>query len=329
MTLKQVEEAPCNHDEVKVKVAYCGICGTDLHIWHDTFPYNPPVVIGHEISGLVIEKGKNVSSKISAGDRVAVQGSTGYHCKECIYCKSGYYMFCSDRKGMGHGIDGGFTSTIVVREDMLYTAGKDADLKHLALAEPIACVYQATEELVNVKSSDTVLVSGPGPIGLLCAELLNNKGCKVIVAGTNNDQERFRILEQLGIRNIINVNRTNLNEYINDELETGINIAFECSGSSTSINSCLDILNPMGTIVQVGIGDENINIDYNKIVMKQITIKGSLAHSMTSWEGTMKLIQNKTLNLNPIITDILPLEKWYSGFVKCENKNGGKVLLTP
>lgn len=329
LKLYPAETPRVSKDEVLVKVEYCGICGTDLHILHDTFPYNPPVIIGHEFSGVIVDKGENVSSLLNVGDSVAVQGSTKKTCGHCIYCKTGNYMLCSERLGMGHGVNGGFTKYVNVREDMIYKAGDSVNLQKLALAEPLACAVQAVEEFVNIHSSDTVLVSGPGPIGLLCTAILKNKGCTVIFAGTSADEKRLEIAEQLGSDYVVDISNTNLEALVKKVTDHGVDAAFECAGHPSSVSTCINCLKPKGNLLQVGITSGDIKIDYSKIVLKNLAIYGSLAHSMTSWEKALKFIEKDSLSLDPIITHVLPLEDWEDGFNLCESKNCGKVLLKP
>src|SRR5699024_9988481 len=117
--LTDIEEPQCDESSVKVRVVYSGICGTDLHILHDTFKNYPPVVLGHEFSGILEEIGENTKG-FTIGDRVTLLPSTASVCGECDYCRTGPYVFCSSRRGMGYGVNGSFTKYIVAREDMVY-----------------------------------------------------------------------------------------------------------------------------------------------------------------------------------------------------------------
>ncbi|UUZ84700.1 alcohol dehydrogenase catalytic domain-containing protein [Paenibacillus sp. P26] len=170
-----MEEPACTDQTVKIEVHYTGICGTDLHILHDTFKNYPPVVLGHEFSGIVTETGKDIK-RLRVGDRVTVLPSTAVTCGECSYCRQGFYMFCPDRRGMGHGVHGSFTKYVVVREDMVYSVPDHVPLEVAALSEPLACVVSALEELAQLQAGDQVLISGPGPIGLLCLTPLAGRG---------------------------------------------------------------------------------------------------------------------------------------------------------
>src|SRR5256885_8743508 len=112
--LREVEEPVCGTGQVKLEVAWCGLCGTDLHVYHDTFRNFPPVILGHEISAVIVEMGKNVQG-LSLGEKFCVLGASTVTCGRCVYCCHGEFMFCPARRGMGHGVNGAFTRYIVAR----------------------------------------------------------------------------------------------------------------------------------------------------------------------------------------------------------------------
>ncbi|EKN63246.1 alcohol dehydrogenase catalytic domain-containing protein [Schinkia azotoformans] len=328
VNLLEVPEPDCSKDKVKVNVAFTGICGTDLHIFHDTFKSYPPVIMGHEFSGVVTDVGEEVEN-VKVGDRVAILGSHAVTCKTCYYCKTGYYMFCESRRGMGHGVDGSFTKQVIVREDMIYKVPESVSLEEAALSEPLACAVQAIEELTDIKLGDTVLLSGPGPIGLLCLSLLTLKGCKIIVAGTSQDLTRLEIAKQLGADIIVNINEVKLQDVVMKETKgRGVDVTIECAGVAASINSCLNALKKLGRHIQVGIAGKEVTLDYDTILYKQIQLFGSLAHSMKTWDRVMQILEQKKINLEPIITHKLPLSQWKEAFNMCEEKSCGKILLT-
>lgn len=322
-----VEEPICNENQVKIEVAYTGICGTDLHIFHDTFRNYPPVVLGHECSGVVVELGKNVK-KLSLGDRVTVLGSTQKTCGTCINCKTGYYMFCKTRRGMGHGVNGSFTKYLCIEEEVVYKLPDYVSLKEGALAEPLACAVQAIEELTDIKSGDVVLLSGPGPIGLICLSLLVMKGCRVLVSGTNVDAKRLAIAKALGADRIVNVQTENLESIILEETDSvGVDVTIDCSGSPIAINTCFEFVKNRGKHIQVGIAGKEFVFNYDTILYKQLQVFGSLAHSINTWDRVMKIYKQNKINLRPIITDIMSLQDWEQAFQLCEEKQCGKVLI--
>ncbi|MGG1662409.1 zinc-dependent alcohol dehydrogenase [Brevibacillus sp. NRS-1366] len=325
--VREVPEPVCQPDGVKIEVAYTGICGTDLHIYHDTFKNYPPVIMGHEFSGVVAEVGAEVTS-CQVGDRVTILPSTAITCGTCSYCRVGHYMFCPDRRGMGHGVNGSFTRFVHVREDMVYKIPAEVSLEEAALSEPLACAVQAIEELTTIRVGDTVLLSGPGPIGLMCLSLLVMKGCKVIVAGTDADVLRLDLARKLGADLVVNVSVEDLEAILHKQTGgSGVDVAVECAGVGLSISSCLKALKKRGTYIQVGIVGKEITLDFDTILYKQLAVFGSLAHSMQTWDRVMNILKQGKINLSSIITDIMPLHKWEEAFQKCERKTAGKVLI--
>src|ERR1700687_4480809 len=206
-----VDEPTCGDEQVKVEVAFCGVCGTDIHVLHDTFRNFPPVTLGHEFAGTVVEVGKNVQG-VKIGERIAGLGATAVTCGQCRYCRSGHFIFCSNRRGMGHGVNGAFTRYVVMRPDQLYRIPENFSLEEAAMSEPFAAAVQAVTEIARVTAGDTVLVSGPGPIGLLCLKLLVAQGIKTIVAGAPGDDQRLEAAKRFGSAAVVNLGSEKLQD---------------------------------------------------------------------------------------------------------------------
>lgn len=327
LELLDIPEPVCNETEIKIKVHYTGLCGTDLHIYHDSYENFPPVVLGHELSGEVVESGKNVKD-IRPGDRVMVLPSIAWTCKKCSFCKQGYYMFCSERRSIGSGVNGSFTEYVIVNEQMVYKIPPTLSMQEAALAEPLACAVQAVEELTEFHNGDWVLLSGPGPIGLLCLSLLVAKGCNVIVTGTTQDEKRLNISRDLGAKVVVDVFTQDLSKIIKERTNgLGVDAAIECSGAPSAVNTCLQSLKRLGKYIQVGIIGSEVEFDIDTLLYKQISLYGSYAHSMKTWEKVQKVLSTKSLNLKPIITDILPLSEWEKAFDLFHSKESGKILM--
>ena len=161
----EIEEPFWGENQVKIEVAFCGVCGTDILVLHDTLRSYPPVTLGHELSGKVVELGRNVTG-VALGDTVTVVGATAVTCGHCPYCRSGRFMFCPNRREMGHGLNGAFTRYVVVRPDQVYHLPAGLALEEAALCEPFAAAVQAVTEVTTVRIGATALISGPGPFGL-------------------------------------------------------------------------------------------------------------------------------------------------------------------
>ncbi len=330
VVLNEVKEPKTSDDMVKVKIKYCGICGTDIHIYHDTFKYYPPVIMGHEGSGDIVETGRNIRH-LKVGDRVALLGSTMIQCGECEYCRSGKYMFCPARRGMGHGVDGMFTEYVVVREDQCYVLPDDVSYEMGALMEAFGTAANAVEELTTIHAGDVALVTGPGPIGLMCAGLLVKKGCYVIVAGTQSDINRLNIAKRLGVQRTINLQTEDMGSVINGITGfKGVDVAFEASGNADAIASCLASLKKLGSYIQTGItGKDRVGIPFDTILYKQLSVFGALGHTLETWDRMVQIYRRRLLDLEPLVTHKMPFSQWRKAFELCENKQALKVLLHP
>ena len=316
-------------DQVKLEIAYCGICGTDLHVLHDTFRNYPPVILGHEFSGTVVEVGRKVTNA-TVGERVAGLGATAVTCGQCEYCHSGYFIFCASRRGMGHGVNGAFTRYVVMRPDQLYRIPENFSLDEAAMSEPFAAVVQAVTEIAKVRVGETALVSGPGPMGLLCLKLLLAEGIKTIVAGAGADQERLSAALRIGAAAVINVGQQNLNEAIREHTGgVGVDVAFECAGHPGSVRGCLESLRPMGRYTQVAICGQDIQFPIDLIFYKQLTMSGSVCYTARTWERMMKIYAEGRVRLNDLISTKLPLSEWQTAFRLCDERKVIKVLMYP
>jgi L-iditol 2-dehydrogenase len=324
-----VEEPSCGENQVKLEVGYCGVCGTDIHVLHDTFRNYPPVILGHEFSGTVVEVGRNVSS-VQRGDRVTGLGATAVTCGECTYCRSGYFMFCPKRRGMGHGVNGALTRYVVMRPDQIYRIPDGFSREEAALSEPFAAAVQAVTEVTTVRIGETVLVSGPGPIGLLCLKLLVAGGIKTIVAGTVGDDDRLEAARRMGASAIVNVSEQKLSDFISEETHgIGVDIAFECAGNPSSVRGCLESLRPLGAYTQVGICGREIQFPIDQVFYRQLTIRGSVCYTARTWDRMMRIYEQGRIRLNDLVSTKLPISEWRTAFDLCRDKKAIKVLMYP
>jgi L-iditol 2-dehydrogenase len=324
-----VEEPSCGPDQVKVQVAFCGVCGTDIHVLRDTFPNYPPVILGHEIAGTVVEIGRNVTGVV-LNTPVACLGATAITCGQCRYCISGKFIFCPNRRGMGHGVNGGFARYVVVRPDQLYRVPDDLPLDEAAISEPFAAAIQAVTELTEVRIGDTALVSGPGPMGLLCLKLLVAEGVKTIVAGAAGDEARLEAAQRFGAAAIVQTGNQNLRDAVRHETAgVGVDAAFECAGHESSVRGCIEALRPMGHYTQVGICGREIRFPMDQVFFKQLKLSGSVCYTAQTWERMMRIFEQGRVKLGDLISNKLPISEWRTAFDLCTQKRALKVLMYP
>jgi L-iditol 2-dehydrogenase len=327
--VREVDEPVCGPSQVKIEVAFCGLCGTDIHVLQDTFKNYPPVILGHEFAGTVVEVGSKVTTA-KVGEKVACLGATAVTCGQCSYCIEGNFIFCANRRGMGHGVNGGFARYVVMRPDQLYRVPADLPLDEAALSEPFAAVVQAVTELTKIRIGDVALVSGPGPMGLLSVKLLVAEGIKTIVAGAAGDESRLEAALRFGAAAAIDTSKQNLMDVVREIGDArGVDAAFECAGHENSVRACLDALRPLGRYTQVGICGREIQFPIDQIFYKQLKVTGSICYTAKTWERVMKIFAQGRVRLNDMISAKLPISQWREAFDLCTTKKSLKVLMYP
>lgn len=326
--LKCVEETRMKVNEVKIKVHAVGICGTDIHIVKDEYKSNYPVILGHEYSGVIEEIGDDVTD-LKAGDKV-VSLTAAVTCGHCQYCYAGLLMLCDQRQSIGSGVNGAMTEYLSMPAHLVFKLPEGVSLDEAVLCEPLACVVRAVIERATVKAGDYVLVSGPGTIGNLTMQVAIASGGKVVVTGTAADKRRLELASQLGAKATIIVDQEDVNQRVKEiTYGNGFDVAFECAGAATSAQSCLQLLKKAGLFVQVALYGKKIEFDHDLALVKEISITNSFASERTSWEKTLRLMQNKQVDVVPLISAKFPLAQWEKAFEMVIKKNGYKVLLIP
>lgn len=320
--LLDVEEPIAASGEYLVRVDSAGICGSDLNILHDRFPnYNVPVIMGHEFAGM-IETGP--AEGLQKGERVACE-THAYVCNECEYCKSGLYNLCLKRKGFGYGVDGAFTKYVRVRKALVHALPDEISTEEGAVLEPLAGVVNALTKNSRVLPGDSVVVLGPGPIGLLCLQVAKLLGGSVTVVGTEHSATRLRLAEKLGAQTM--TDRT-----LSEELEKSdgrYDVSVIATGKAAVFETALKATRPNGRVVQIGESTERASFQFSLIEKKNITVNGSFSHNWPIWERSIELVKRGKVELSSLITHRVSLENWREGFDSVEGRQGIKALIKP
>jgi L-iditol 2-dehydrogenase len=231
---------------------------------------------------------------------------------------------------MGHGVNGAFARYVVLRPDQVYIIPSNFSLEEAAMSEPFAAAVQAVEEISPVRLGDTALISGPGPIGLLCLKLLVAAGIKTIVAGSNGDDERLAAAKRFRAYSVVNVAKQDLGNAIKEATAgRGVDVAFECAGASASVRGCLDSLRPMGHYTQVAICGKDIEFPIDRIFYKQLTMAGSICYTASTWRRMMEIYATGLIRFDDMISAKLPIDNWEQAFSLCATKQALKVLMYP
>lgn len=317
--------------EVKIKVAACGICGSDIHVRHDSFPYWPPVILGHEFTGTVAGLGPDCKY-YKVGERVVAEPHTRA-CGHCHLCRTGNIQICPDKRSPGWGIDGGMAEYICYPEKLLHRIPDSMTWDQAAVVEPTANIVSDVLERTGVMAGDFVVVQGPGPIGLLAAMAARAVGAgDVAIIGTPNDLAlRMKTAKELGFTNLINVGETNAVEAVMALTNgRGADVLVECSGAPKAIASMADLIRKKGRISVIGLtGGKTVEVPWDKFAFKVANVFFNMSTAYTSWDRSISLISSGRLPAEKVVTHRGPIEQWEALFDAVENLKALKALIIP
>ena len=330
MEIRDTEIHEPGPGQVLVEVKSAGICGSDLHIYHWNIAYKmkPPMILGDEFSGVIVKTGDGVEGWES-GERVTAEPSA-IICGKCRYCRTGAYNMCAERKVMGYWVDGVFAEYVVVGAERLHRLPENISFDEGALTEPFACCVHGVHECTGIEAGDLVAVSGPGAIGLLCAQLAKAEGAQVMLIGTGADRERLEAARSLGIDYCLNLEEADPVKFARSiGGGDGADVVLECSGAAAAAAMALEIVRPQGKYTQIGLFGKPITLDFERISYKEIIVTGSLGQRWTAWTRALMIMAQGKVNLKALISDKFPLSRWKEGFEKFEARGGMKILLDP
>jgi L-iditol 2-dehydrogenase len=329
--VREMPEPQPGPGEVKIKVAACGICGSDIHVRHDSFPYWPPVILGHEFTGTIVALGTDCTL-YKEGERVVAEPHTKA-CGVCYLCRTGNIQICPHKRSPGWGIHGGMAEYICYPEKLLHRLPATMTWDQAAVVEPVAnCVTDLIEH-TGVIPGDFVVILGPGPIGLMAALVARAAGAReVAIIGTPGDEAlRMKKARELGFTQLINLAQTNPVEAILSLTDgRGADIVAECSGAPKAIASTVDLVRKKGKICAIGLtGNKMVELPWDKFNFKVVDLQFNLSTSYTSWDRTISLINSGAVPAEKIISHRAPLEKWEEVFNAIENLQALKGLMIP
>ncbi|QPP05933.1 2,3-butanediol dehydrogenase [Streptomyces bathyalis] len=324
-------------DEVLLKVAYCGICGSDLHEYADgphaipvTEPHPAsgtmaPLVLGHEFCGTVLSLGSAVTG-VAAGDQVAIESN--YRCGTCPRCRDGEYNICRHFGFAGLMGDGGMAEYAAVPSYMVHRLPAGVSMEQAALFEPASVALHALRRAGTAPRA--VAVVGLGPVGLLTVLLAAERGVPRIIAA-DLSPDRLDIAARLGATDLIDAGVDAPGERMRELADgEGVDVAFEVVGSETALHTCLDATRRGGRVVLVGLAQE-VRLDAFALVNKEQSIVASVGYRDT-YPELIRLVGERGLDLTPVVTSTVALEDVITdGFEALLNDAGKqiKILVEP
>lgn len=290
--------------EVRVRIERGGICGSDLHYFHEgrigTIVLREPMVLGHEVAGIVEDVGSSVT-RTKAGDRVALSPSRP--CGLCQYCQRGLQMHCLDMRFYGSAmrmphIQGAFQQAIIAHESQCHVVPVDLDAGEAALAEPFAVCLHAVNRAGNIFGK-RVLVTGCGPIGILAIKAAQLAGAAEIVA-TDVTPTPFALAQAMGAHRTIDVVSDAASLEPLKANKGAFDCVLECSGNAQAITTALELASPRSIFVQVGLGGA-VTLPLNLLVSKEIDLRGTFRFHK-EFAQAAQLIGSRTVDLKPLIS---------------------------
>ncbi len=309
--------------EVEVAVEVGGICGSDLHYYHDggvgDFKLREPMTLGHEVAGRVARVGSGVSG-IREGDRVGVHPARP--CGVCVPCRTGHSNVCVDARFLGSAgrfphVQGGFSERLIVSAPQIVPVPASLPLSRAVFAEPLAVGFHATHRLGDVRGRD-VLITGAGPIGVLAIPAVKRAGAARIVV-TDIVDEPLEVARKLGATDAINVART-------EGPLPEVDFALEMSGSPAGAASCLNAVRRAGKVVLVGLPGGMTPAPLFLVVTREIDVSGSYRYMDEYREAVEALADG--LDVEPAFSGSFPLDQAREAFaLASDRKKAVKVQL--
>jgi L-iditol 2-dehydrogenase len=329
----ELRDHPRPHAElggVLVQVSTVGVCGSDLHMWHGTqsWPTAPPVVLGHEMAGVIAEIGQDVDGW-QVGDRVVCETAARI-CGSCLLCRTGRYNLCPRREGYGATIDGAFAEYVAAPSRILHRVPAETGMDEAALTEPMSVAYNAMVERAQLKPGDVVVIQGVGAIGMLAMQIARLRGASsVVMLGTASDQHRLALATEQGADAALDVTAESPAGLVRDlTAGLGADLVVDATGTSTALRDALDLVRPAGQIVKVGWGPEPLGFSLDPLVQKAVTLHGSFSHTWQTWERVLRLQAQGRLQASAVIGGSYPLEEWQTAFEEMRSGRNIKSVVT-
>jgi threonine dehydrogenase-like Zn-dependent dehydrogenase len=301
--IKNVPEPVVEEMEVLIKPKYVGICGTDLSAWEYGL-YGPDTILGHEFAGEIVDIGSNVSGW-KVGDRVVPNSLLP--CKTCSFCKMNRFALCEDMQMVGISMNGGLAELVTLPQDLLHKLPDSISYEEATFIEPLSVVMKGFKR-VDYNPDMSILILGAGPIGLLSLLLAKSIGCNEIYVSEIKNS-RLDLAKQLGATDVINPKRESLSlrlEALTDG--KGPELVIETTGAANPTSEAFTLVRRGGSILVLGICEEPVEADFMRGVLNELKVVFSYL-GYEEFPEAIELISSGGIDVNPLISKIIPLEK--------------------
>ncbi|WP_320128404.1 zinc-binding dehydrogenase [uncultured Sphaerochaeta sp.] len=325
MELRQIAKPVPGSGEYLIRVKSNGICGSDYEGYRGkTGRRTPPMIMGHEFSGIIEEAPE--TGKYVVGQKVVVFPKP--YCGVCEYCKKGLVNVCPEGICMGVlDVNGSMCEYVVIQEKYLIPF-EGISFNEAAFTEPLAVAYRATHKISDeeLKEAGYTIIIGAGTIGLLALALLKYRGARNVIISDATDY-RLDVAKQLGADFVINPRNENFGDAIGRITgKKGCDFSIEAVGIAATATNSLECLKIGGTAIWIGNAQKTVEVNMQKIVTMELKIKGNYVYDLDGFQKSLRLIEQKKINLEPLMTNYYRLEDGVQAFKDLENNREGKML---
>jgi L-iditol 2-dehydrogenase len=325
MGLRDVPEPELGPGDLLIEVAAVGICGSDLHIWRDEKEHRRPVTLGHEFSGVILDKGSQVEDKWQIGDRI-----------------------CGDLETLsgriGTHVNGAYAERLSIPQQLAHRLPENLSFEEGALIEQVTCMSHAAMYRSRLLPADFVVIAGPGPIGLTMLQIVRLFSPRfVMVTGLRSDKRRLEKAVELGADQVYYSEDDPVKRVRDLTQGLGADVVFDCSGGQGAITQATRMVRTGGWITIIGLWGFDHQVNLDMVPYNNLTVRGSwgwagmeyadqavrMATGWHSWERALRIMAMDKIKLEPIITRRIPLEGWRAAFESLEARQEIKVMMYP
>jgi 6-hydroxycyclohex-1-ene-1-carbonyl-CoA dehydrogenase len=325
-----IEDAPMpmiGPDEVLVRVAACGVCHTDLHyIDHGTPTFKrPPLILGHECSGVIIEVGSRVE-QWSVGDRVLLPAVLT--CGACALCRVGRENICERMRMFGNHVDGAYAECVAAPAKDIFRLPEEIPLQEGAIiADALSTPYHAVKNRARVQPGDTVLVFGCGGVGINVVQMAAAAGATVVAVDVK--EGKLELAKRLGAWGTINADEVDVRKEVKRLLGGGADVALEVIGHPKTIEQAFECVRPGGRLCVVGYTDKATILNAARLMFREMDIVGSLGCRPVDYPRIIQLVALGRVQLEPVVTHRFPLDAINEALDVLRRGQGLRTIVTP
>ncbi|MCZ6681099.1 MAG: alcohol dehydrogenase catalytic domain-containing protein [Candidatus Poribacteria bacterium] len=323
--IQEVERTAPGPGYVTLDTKQAGICGSDLHSYFGHWNQSHTLAAGHETCGIVVEVGEGVT-EFQPGDKVTVECFS--HCGRCVYCRTGHYNHCLERKWVSHNVHGGFAEYTTAHASGLFKLPDSMSFEEGALVEPLAVSYRAVAQAAATYQ-DRVAVIGGGTIGQFCLAAAKAAGVKETLITVKYDQQA-QLAKELGADHVVHIGETDPKEYVNDLTSGfGMDAVIETVGGGQNFDTALAIVRPRGAVVLVAGYFEPLEVNLSRIVWSEAIVTGSNCYGNsgmdTDFQASIDLITSGKVDATKLVTHRFPLTEVTEAFKVAADKRSGAI----